>query len=91
MAARLGAIGNHLFDIKRGRFHQRSSDAGAAGAEAAEPPGEVRPATPAKNSEGEGDDGDKEKNLLGVDYVAIDALLARSEAAIEPGEAARAR
>ena len=48
MAAPLGAIGNHLFDIKRGRFHQRSSDAGAAGAEAAEPPGEVRPAAAAE-------------------------------------------
>lgn len=30
-----------------------------------------------------GDDGDRDKDLPGVDYAAIDALLARSEAAIE--------
>ncbi len=35
------------------------------------------------DQEGEGDDGDDAKNLPGVDYAAIDALLARSEAAIE--------
>ncbi|MBG0511062.1 DUF1612 and helix-turn-helix domain-containing protein [Agrobacterium sp. MOPV5] len=33
--------------------------------------------------EGEGDDGDDAKDLPGVDYAAIDAVLARSEAAIE--------
>ncbi len=32
--------------------------------------------------EGEGDDGDDADNLPGVDYAAIDAVLARSEAAI---------
>ena len=41
--------------------------------------------------EGEGDDGDDAENLPGVDYAAIDALLARSQAAIEnaarPGRA----
>ncbi|QWW72327.1 RHE_PE00001 family protein [Rhizobium sp. WYJ-E13] len=41
--------------------------------------------------EGEGDDGDAAENLPGIDYVFIDALLARSEAAIEqakrPGRA----
>ncbi|MGR9256618.1 RHE_PE00001 family protein [Rhizobium leguminosarum] len=44
--------------------------------------------------EGEGDDGDDVGNLLGVEYAAIDALLARSEAAIEnatgPGRASAA-
>ncbi|MEH2683235.1 DUF1612 domain-containing protein [Rhizobium leguminosarum bv. viciae] len=41
-------------------------------------------AADAIDPEGEGDDGDDEaKNLPGVDYAAIDAVLARSEAAIE--------
>nr|WP_028733452.1 RHE_PE00001 family protein [Rhizobium leguminosarum] len=42
--------------------------------------------------EGEGDDGDDIEDLPGVDYAAIDAVLARSEAAIEdatrPGRSA---
>ncbi|MGV1822309.1 DUF1612 and helix-turn-helix domain-containing protein [Agrobacterium tumefaciens] len=37
----------------------------------------------ATNPEGEGEDGDDVENLPGVDYAAIDAVLARSEAAIE--------
>lgn len=37
----------------------------------------------AMDAEGEGDDGDDAKNLPGIDYAAIDALLARSEATIE--------
>ncbi|MDG4674790.1 RHE_PE00001 family protein [Shinella sp. 838] len=41
--------------------------------------------------EGEGDDGDDAENLPGVDYAAIDAILARSDAAMErakkPGRA----
>lgn len=45
----------------------------------------------AMDAEGEGDDGDDAKNLPGIDYAAIDALLARSEATIErartPGRA----
>lgn len=45
--------------------------------------------------EGEGDDGDDAEHLPGVDYAAIDALLARSEAAIEqakrPGRPADTR
>lgn len=38
---------------------------------------------PAKVVEREGEDGDDAKDLPGVDFAAIDALLARSEAAIE--------
>jgi hypothetical protein len=45
----------------------------------------------ANDPEGEGEDGDDAENLPGVDYAAIDALLARSDAAIErakkPGRA----
>ncbi|MGR9249431.1 RHE_PE00001 family protein [Rhizobium leguminosarum] len=37
----------------------------------------------ANDPEGEGDDTDDLENLQGVDYAAIDAVLARSEAAIE--------
>jgi hypothetical protein len=48
-----------------------------------EPAGVNRPAAAAKNPEGEGDDVDDVENLPGVDYAAIDAVLARSEAAIE--------
>ncbi|MGV1901559.1 RHE_PE00001 family protein [Agrobacterium sp. 22-3674b3] len=40
-----------------------------------------RPAA-AMDAEGEGEDADDAKDLPGVDYAAIDALLARSEAAI---------
>ena len=47
--------------------------------------------TVAIDAEGEGHDGDNVKNLLGVDYAEIDAILARSDAAIErakkPGRA----
>lgn len=53
-----------------------------AAAGAAEPAGVTRPAV-AIASEGEGDDVDDMRNLPGVDYAAIDAVLARSEAAIE--------
>ncbi len=45
----------------------------------------------ASDPEGEGEDGDDAESLPGVDYAAIDAVLARSEAAIEqakrPGRA----
>jgi hypothetical protein len=42
----------------------------------------IRRAVP-ERTEGEGDDDDDVENLHGVDYAAIDAVLARSEAAIE--------
>ncbi len=66
------------------------SDITSVGAEAVEPTGTVRPAATI-DPEGEGDDVDAAEHLPGVDYAAIDALLARSEAAIEqakrPGRA----
>ncbi|WP_184491489.1 RHE_PE00001 family protein [Rhizobium aethiopicum] len=70
---------------------RQTSDTGAGGAEAVAPAGVIRPAV-AVDAEGEGDDdGGDTKDLLGVDYAAIDAVLARSEAAIEqakrPGRA----
>ncbi len=71
------------------RTLRQTSDITSAGAEASEPAGVVRPAVTA-NAEGEGDDSGAE-DLPGVDYAAIDAVLARSEAAIEqakrPGRA----
>lgn len=65
------------------RTLRQTSDINSVGAEAAEPTSVMPPAVAAKGSEGEGDDGDETEDLPGVDYVAIDALLARSEAAIE--------
>jgi len=72
------------------RVLRQTSDTGVIGAEAAEPSSVMRPA-PGVDRVGEGDDNDEAENLPGVDYAAIDAVLARSEAAIEnarrPGRA----
>lgn len=72
------------------RTLRQTSDINPVGAEAVEPASVVRPAV-AFDPEGEGEDGDNAENLPGVDYAAIDALLARSGAAIErakkPGRA----
>ncbi|MDX0741545.1 DUF1612 domain-containing protein [Sinorhizobium medicae] len=72
------------------RTLRQTSDINSVGAEASEPAGVVRPAVTA-NAEGEGRDIDEAEGLPGVDYAAIDAVLARSEAAIEqakrPGRA----
>ncbi|WP_439873187.1 RHE_PE00001 family protein [Rhizobium leguminosarum] len=69
---------------------RQTSDSNPAGAEAGQPSDVIRPAV-AIDPEGEGDDFDDIENLPGVDYAAIDAVLARSEAAIEsatrPGDA----
>ena len=73
------------------RTLRQTSDINSVGAEAAEPTSVMPLAVAAKGSEGEGHDGDETEDLPGVDYAAIDALLARSEAAIEqakrPGRA----
>ncbi|NSY46549.1 RHE_PE00001 family protein [Agrobacterium tumefaciens] len=64
------------------RTLRQTSDSNPVGAEALEPAG-VTQSAGVIDLEGEGDDGDEEKDLPGVDYAAIDAVLARSEAAIE--------
>ncbi len=63
------------------RTLRQTSDITPVGAEAAEPASVSGPSV-AIDPEGEGDDGDDAKDLPGVDYAAIDAVLARSEAAI---------
>ena len=72
------------------RTLRQTSDINPVSAEAVEPASVVRPAVAIDPTE-EGDDGDDAENLPGVDYAAIDALLARSDAAIErakkPGRA----
>ncbi|WP_234617867.1 MULTISPECIES: RHE_PE00001 family protein [Rhizobium/Agrobacterium group] len=72
------------------RTLRQASDINPVGAEVEESAGVVRPAV-AIDPEGEGGDGDDAENLPGIDYAAIDAVLARSEAAIEnatrPGRA----
>ncbi|OAE48426.1 RHE_PE00001 family protein [Agrobacterium tumefaciens] len=76
------------------RILRQTSDTGAVGAEAAEPAGVIRRAV-AEDGEGEGEEDDDVGNLPSVDYAAIDAVLARSEAAIEnatrPNRAANSR
>ncbi len=72
------------------RSLRKTSGIGADGADEAATTGVIRPAI-AIDAEGEGDDTDDAQDLPGVDYAAIDALLARSDAAIErakkPGRA----
>ena len=72
------------------RSLRKTSEIGAGGADEATMTGVIRPAI-AIDAEGEGDDADDAQDLPGVDYAAIDALLARSDAAIErakkPGRA----
>ncbi|NTJ45274.1 DUF1612 and helix-turn-helix domain-containing protein [Agrobacterium larrymoorei] len=72
------------------RTLRKTSEIGSGGGDEATTAGVIRPAA-AINPEGEGDDGDDVESLPGVDYAAIDAILARSDAAIErakkPGRA----
>ncbi|MDF0663967.1 MULTISPECIES: RHE_PE00001 family protein [unclassified Rhizobium] len=72
------------------RSLRKTSEIGAGGADEATTTGVIRPAI-AIDAEGEGDGTDEAQDLPGVDYAAIDALLARSDAAIErakkPGRA----
>lgn len=63
------------------RALRQASDVVAASADSAEVLGATRPAIQT-DPEGEGDDVDDIKDLHGVNYAAIDAVLARSDAAI---------
>ena len=63
------------------RSLRKTSEIGTGGADEATTVGVIRPAI-AIDAEGEGDDADDAQDLPGVDYAAIDAVLARSEAAI---------
>ena len=75
------------------RSLRKTSEIGSGGGDEATTAGVIRPAL-AIAAEGEGEDIDEIENLPGVDYAAIDAVLARSEAAIEsatrPGRAGAA-
>ncbi|PVE49925.1 RHE_PE00001 family protein [Rhizobium rhizogenes] len=72
------------------RSLRKTSEIESGGGDEATTVGVIQPAV-AIDPEGEGDDGDETENLAGVDYAAIDAILARSDAAIEqarkPGRA----
>ena len=70
------------------RSLRRTSAIGSGGGDEATTAGVIRAAV-AIDAEGEGDDGDDIKDLPGVDYAAIDAILARSDAAIERAQKAR--
>ncbi len=64
------------------RSLRQTSDINSVGAEAAEP-ASVMPPAAAIDREGDGESAHDGENLPGVDYAAIDAVLARSKAAIE--------
>ncbi len=64
------------------RALRQTSDINLIGAGAVEPAGAILPVAPS-DPDGEGDVGDHADHLPVVDYAAIDALLARSEAAIQ--------
>lgn len=72
------------------RSLRKTSEITSVGVAEGEVASVIRRAAPI-DAEGEGNDGDDAENLPGVDYAAIDALLARSDAAIErakkPGRA----
>ena len=76
------------------RSLRKTSEIGSGGGDEATTAGVIRTAA-AIDAEGEGDDGDDAESWPGVDYAAIDAVLARSEAAIEnatrPGRPAGSR
>ncbi|MBY5848355.1 RHE_PE00001 family protein [Rhizobium ruizarguesonis] len=63
------------------RSLRKTSEIGSGGGDEATTVGVIRPAVAI--AEGEGEDVDDTENLPGVDYAAIDVVLARSEAAIE--------
>jgi hypothetical protein len=61
------------------RTLRQTSDINSVGANGLEPAGVIRP-TVVIDPDGEGKEIDDAENLPGVDYAAIDAVLARSEA-----------
>lgn len=63
------------------RSLRKTSEIGSGGGDEATTAGVVRPAV-AIDAEGEGEDVDDIENLPGIDYAAIDAVLARSDATI---------
>lgn len=64
------------------RSLRKTAEITTADTEEAQPIGTIRRAVTI-DPEGQGDDADDVENLPGIDYAAIDAVLARSEAAIE--------
>ncbi len=70
------------------RALRKTSEIASGGGDEATTAGVIRPALMA-DPEGEGDNDDAD-SIEGVDYVAIDAVLARSEAAIESARRPRA-
>lgn len=64
------------------RALRKTAEITSGDADKGETAGGLRPSG-ASDPEGEGEDVDDVENLPGVDYAAIDAVLARSEAAIE--------
>ncbi|SCX31705.1 HTH DNA binding domain protein [Agrobacterium rosae] len=68
------------------RSLRKTSEIGSGGGDEATTAGVILAAVAIDaegEGKGEGDDGDDVKDLPGVDYAAIDAILARSDAAIE--------
>ncbi|MGO6984180.1 RHE_PE00001 family protein [Rhizobium leguminosarum] len=61
---------------------RKTAEITSVGTDEAQTPGVIQGAT-AIEPEGKGEDADDTENLPGIDYAAIDATLARSEAAIE--------